>query len=112
MCRVLNCLLWPVLSNDGKGDENELRLQLQSVTKSYNHFREMDCMKQHTIEDVANGYIDIVHYCQRYFNISNVDRLTLRKKVLDIGDGKENWLGTILILEICLCSPRSYATME
>ena len=55
VCRDLDCLS-SVLSNDAKGDENALRLQLQSVTKIYNHFREMDCIKQRAIEDVINSY--------------------------------------------------------
>ena len=101
VCKVLNCAVWPTLSEDDDDDE-KLGVQLKSVAVVYYHFHEMDVLKKIEKETVTDGYVEIVHYCQKFFNIENVDSIKLWHKVLLVSKNKENWLGNTLIIEICL----------
>ena len=107
----MNCAVWPTLSED---DDNEelLGVELKSVAAVYNHFHEMDVLKKIETETVTDGYVEIVRYCQKFFNIENVDPIELWHKVLLVSKDKENWLSISLIIEICLCTPSSNATLE
>ena len=72
----------------------------------------MDVLKKIEKETITDGYVEIVHYCQTFFNIENVDPIELWQKVLLVSKDKENWLGISFIIEICLCTPSSNAMLE
>ena len=109
VCNVLNCAVWPTLSEDD-GDGEKLGVQLKSVAVVYNHFHEMDVLKKIEKETVTNGYEETVHYCQKFFNIENVDPIELWHNVLLVSKDKESWLGISLIIEICHCTPNSHSS--
>ena len=60
-----------------------------------------------SIVSLIDGYSDIVQYAYRYFSIEYTEPMKLWSKLLTIG--KNN---IILLLELCLCTPLSNATLE
>ena len=61
---------------------------LRSVSVVYNHFHEMDLLKKIEKEIVRDIYAEIVHYCQKFFNIENVHPIELWHKVLLVSKDK------------------------
>ena len=75
----------------------------------------MDVLKTIDMEDVTDGYIEVVWYCQncqKYFDVQHVDQVELWHKILLVGKDKDDWRGVTLVIEICLCTPCSNATLE
>ena len=112
ICKVLNSITWPLLPNDNKYDEDILKVQIKSISKVYEQFSGMDIFKDVQQEDIMNGYIGMVRYCQRYFDFGNIHQVELWHKLLLLCKDKIEWYSTSLIIEICLCTPCSNATLD
>ena len=112
ICKILNYAVWPTLLKNTDDDEGKLRVQLKSVEAVFKHFSNMDVLKTIDMEDVTDGYIEVVRYCQKYFDVQHVDQVELWHKILLVGKDKDDWRGVTLVIEICLCTPCSNATLE
>ena len=112
ICKVLNSIAWPLLPNDDEHDEDILKVQIKSISKVYEQFSGMDIFKDVRQEDITDGYIGMVRYCQRYFDFENIHQVELWHKILLLCKDKIEWYSTSLIIEICLCTPCSNATLE
>ena len=71
----------------------------------------MDVFKDIMWQALSNGFIEIVHYANHYFLITDCNPLELWSKLTIIGKNKPNWKGASVIVEICLCAPFSNATL-
>jgi hypothetical protein len=112
ICKVLNSSAWPKLPIDDSDDENILKIQMESVTNVYQQFSAMDVFENVDIASVLDGYVEIVRFCQRYMNYETSDQVELWHKVLLHSKNKPDWFGICLIIEICLGTPCSNATLE
>ena len=82
ICKVLNCTVWPTLPMKDGDDEKHLSMQLKSVAAVYSQFSAIEVFKHIDQETVTDGYIEIVRYCQRYFNVENSNQIELWHNVL------------------------------
>ena len=112
ICKVLNSTAWPTLPNNDDNDEDILRIQLNSVSNVYDQFSAMKIFENIRKEDVLDGYVEMVRYCQRYFDFEKVDQFELWHKVLMLCEDRKEWYDASLVIEICLCTPCSNATLE
>ena len=112
ICKVLNASTWPKLPNDDSNDDNILRTQLQSVSRVYAQFSAMEVFKHVDKDSVIDGYVEVVRFCQRYLDYENSNQVELWHKVLLQCKDKPEWHGIGLVIEICLCTPCSNATLE
>ena len=72
----------------------------------------MEVFTVFNLNNVKDGFIDIVRYSNRYFNITETKPLLLWGKLAKLGEEKPDWRGILLIIELCLCAPFSNATLE
>ena len=112
ICKFLNASVWPELPNDENDDEVTLSIQLQSVSRVYEQFSAMNIFKNIDKDNVVTSYAEVVRFCQRYFNYEKSNPLELWHKVLLQCNDKPEWHGIGLVIEICLCTPCSNATLE
>ena len=112
ICKVLNASTWPKLPNDDSNDDNIHRTQLQSVSRVYAQFSAMEIYKHVDKDSVIDGYVEVVRFCQRYLDYENSNQVELWHKVLLQCKDKPEWHGIGLVIEICLCTPCSNATLE
>ena len=63
-------------------------------------------------EDLPSGYVDIVWYCQRYFDFEKIDQFKRWHKNLILCKDKKEWNDASGIIKTCLCTPGSSATLE
>ena len=113
ICKIINAAAWPKLpNNDDDNDENLLKVQLESVSRVYEQFCRMKIFKDFRKDDIVRSYIDVVRFCQRYFDYEKTDPTELWHKVLLQSKDKPEWRGISLLIEICLCTPCSNATLE
>ena len=112
ICRILNSKVWPSLEQPDSDDEQVLSHQLTAVTKIYQKYKLMDVFTSTTLNSLIIGYIDVVRYAYRYFNIDSTDPMKLWSKLCMLGKDKESWKDIIFLIELCLCTPFSNATLE
>ena len=112
ICKVLNSAAWPALPVDDTNDEHSLKIQLNSVSKVFEQFSPMKIFSKCSQDDVVSGYVSIVRYCQRYFDCDNLDQFYLWQKIFILSKERVEWSAVALIIEICLCTPCSNATLE
>ena len=89
-----------------------LSIQIDSVSQIYDQFSKMKIFEGIEKTEVIDGYIEVVRYCQRYFNYEKIDKFELWHKILLLCESKKEWYSVCLIIEICLCTPCSNATLE
>ena len=66
-----------------------------------------------TLDVVQTGYIDIVRYGNRYFNLVEINPLELwYNKLRKLAVNKVDWRDTMLVIELCLCNQSSNTTLE
>ena len=59
------------------------------------------------------GYVDIICYVHQYFAVDKIKPKNLWSKIcLENNNKKESWHDIILLVELCLCTPFSNATLE
>ena len=111
ICKIINAAAWPKLQNEDD-DENTLSIQLKSISCVYEQFSKMSIFKDFHEYDIVKSYIEVVRYCQRYFDYEKSNPIELWNKVLIQCEDKPEWRGIALLIEICLCTPCSNATLE
>ena len=110
VCCVLNTKVWHKLQEGSKDDEN-LLLQLNSVKNLFEKFNNMKVFHSVGINSLIGGYsecsirIQLLRHWTYWANES-------MEKALDNGKNNEYWKDIMLLLELCLCSPFSNATLE
>ena len=113
ICKIINAAAWPKLPNDDdENDETILDLQVKSVSRVFQQFSQMNAFKDVTEDDMVRNYVNVVRFCQRYFNYEKTDPTELWHKVLLQCEDKPEWRGLSLLIELCLCTPCSNATLE
>ena len=65
-----------------------------------------------TCESLQNGYADIICYAHQYFGVDKIKPMNLWSKICLGNKEKESWHYIILLVELCLCTPFSNATLE
>lgn len=109
ICRVLNTVTWPTLSDDVEDDSTLLEKQIESLTRLY---RRYEVKIPATLDELIDSYTDIVKYANRYFNIIENNPLDIWAKIGAIKMHKENFKVAMLLIELCLCAPYSNAEVE
>ena len=99
VCMALNCCVWPNITPDSY--LKPLSNQLKSFKNPFSHYCNIDVFKDITWQALSDGFIDIVHYANRYFSITGCNLLELRSKVTIIGKNKSNWKGIVEICYVC-----------
>ena len=69
----------------------------------------MDVFKDINVDDIR---VDVVRYCQRYPDFEKPNPTELWHKALLLCKDKPEWCDKALVIEICLCTPCSNATLE
>ena len=110
MCAWLSTVVWSNITPDG--DLKPLSNQLKPFKILFSRYCNMDVFKDITWQALCDGFIDIVHYANRYFSITDYKPLELWPKLMIIRKKNPSWKGASLIVEICLCAPFSNATLE
>ena len=111
VCRVLNTKVWPKLQEGSKDNEN-LSLQLNSVKNLFEKFNNMEVFHPVSIDSLIDGYSDIVQNAHCYLEIEHTKLMKLWSKLVIINKSNEDWEDIMLLLELCLCSLFSNATLE
>ena len=112
ICKVLNSSTWPSLPSDETNDPEILKVQLKSVSAVYQQFSSMKIFSNATENEIIDEYIEMVRYCQRWFDFEKMDQFELWSKILKRCREDNEWCNAGLIIEICLCTPSSNATLE
>ena len=100
-------------AGDQDDDEDLLQVHLNAVKRVYDRFSRMDAFSSVTLDEIIDGYIDVVRYGNRYFNLVKTNPLDLWCKLGKISSTvRTDWKGVMLIIELCLCVPFSNATLE
>ena len=110
VCCILNTNVLPNLEHAGDQDDDEdlLQVQLNAVKRVFDRFSGMDAFSSVTLDEIIDGYIDVVRYGNRYFNLVKTNPLDLWCKLGEISSTvKTDWKGVMLIIELCLCVPFS-----
>ena len=110
VCMALSCCIWPNITPDS--DLKPLPNQLKSFKNLFSCYCNMDVFKDITWQAHSDGFIDIAHYANCYFSLTDCNLLELWSKLMIIGKNKPSWKGASLIVEICLCASFSNATLE
>ena len=71
----------------------------------------MSVFKLITHDSLQTGFID-VQYIQRCFNIENIKPISLWSKICSLGKDRECWYDIMILIELCLCTPFSNATLK
>ena len=91
VCMAFNCCVWPNITLDG--DLKPLPNQIKSFKNLFSRYCSRDVFKDITWQALSDGFIDIVHYANRYFSVINCNLLELWSKLMIIGKYKPNWKG-------------------
>ena len=54
-------------AGDQDDDEDLCQVQLNAVKRVYDKFSRMDAFRSVTLDEIIDGYIDVVRYGNRYF---------------------------------------------
>ena len=111
ICKILNSAPWPLLPKDEDHDEDVLKVQLLSLKKVSRQFSGMDIFREVREEDVVEEYIGIVRIVQIYFDCENIGQFELWYKILFQYKDTNKWSAVKLVIEICLCTPCSDASL-
>ena len=85
MCAWLSIIVWLNITPDS--DLKPLLNQLKSFKNLFSCYCNMDVFKDITWQALSDGFIDIAHYANRYFSITDCNLLEL---VIN-GKNKPNW---------------------
>ena len=69
-------------------------------------------MKCYTEDDVLSSFLAVLRYAHRYFNTSNINPIEFWSKILSLTNEHIFWKPTTMIIEICLYTPFSKASLE
>ena len=72
----------------------------------------MPVFKSITRISLQTGFVDVVRYAYRYFEIENIKPMSLWSKICTLGKDKESWHDIIILIELFLCTLFSNATLE
>ena len=86
-----------------------LLARTESITFLHEHYQAMPSLQNITWDDVKTEYVCLVEYALRYFNTSEMNCLKLWSTLKQV---PYRWLSAFLLVELCLCSPYSNATVE
>ena len=65
-----------------------------------------------TCESLQSGYAHIIYYTHQYFAVYKIKPMNLWCKICLGNKDKESWYDIILLVELCLSTPLSNATLE
>ena len=65
-----------------------------------------------TCKLLQSVYADIICYAHRYFAIDRIKPMNLWSKICLGNKEKEPWHDIVLLVELCLCTPFSNATLK
>ena len=83
VCMTLNCCVWANITPDG--DLKPLSNQLKSFKNLFSRYYNMDVFKEIMWQTLSDGFIDIIHYANCYFSITDCNPLELWSKLMIIG---------------------------
>ena len=72
----------------------------------------MPVFKSITRDSLQTGFVDVVRYTYRYFDVENIKPVSLWSKICTLGKDRESWHDIMILIELCLCTPFSNATLE
>ena len=86
VCCILNTNVLPNLEHAGDQDDDKdlLQVQLNVVKRVYDRFSRMDAFSSVILDEIIDGYIDVVRYGNRYFNLVKTNPLDLWCKLGEI----------------------------
>ena len=93
VCMALDCCVWPNITPDG--DLKPLSNQLKSFKNLFSRYCNMDVFKNITWQALPDGFIDIVHYANRYFSIIDCNPVELWSKLMSIGKKQTQLEGSL-----------------
>ena len=79
VCMALNCCVWPNITPEG--DLKPLSNQLKFFKNLFSHYCNINVFKAITWQALSDGFIDIVHYANCYFSITDCNPLELWSKL-------------------------------
>ena len=92
VCCMLNSKVWPNMQgSNGDTDEQLLQKQLEWLSNIYNRFQPilLKCLPSICLDELHNGYINIVQYANRYFNCVEIDPLDMWSTIKKIPVDKD-----------------------
>ena len=108
---VLNTTVWSQL-NDSNKDEEILSVQFTAINSTFERFNLIPVFESVTCESLLSGCAGIIHYAHQYFAVDKIKPMNLWSKICVENKEKESWHDIILLVELCLCTPFSNATLE
>ena len=108
--RILNCNVWCTMDVSPK--EEVYSAQITSLSKLFDHYKDMQVLKSLTKDEVTDSFFAIVRYGLKYFSMSNIEVLQFWSRILSLQDQHPRWRPALLLVEICLCAPLSNATLK
>ena len=72
----------------------------------------MPIFKSITHDSLQTGFVDVARYAYRYFNVENIKPVSLWSKICSLGKDRESWYDIMILIELCLCTPFSNATLK
>ena len=110
ICRVLNCNVFPL-----EADEESIALQIESLSFTFQKFKDHPLLTDFSLCEITDGFIDIVSYMIKYFPVTSMNTKEFWKNVFRLGKSEgmvDQWRRALMIIEICLIAPHSNAALE
>jgi hypothetical protein len=108
-CKVLNTKTWYVPNDETQ--ETALSGIIESINFLFENFKDMNAFRDVSLDNLKDEYVCLVEYTLRYFDVNEIDCMQLWSKLKKL-DMANRWKNAFLLVELCLCSPYSNATVE
>ena len=111
ICVILDTKKWINPENAEATVDCIYRNQLQAIEKVYEHFRQSPALSRTECEILKNEFIKLTTNTTKYYNIEIIPQTEMWRKIKG-GEFANNYKNILLLIELCLCTPYSNATIE
>ena len=84
---------------------------MQAIEKVYEHFRQPPALSRTECETLKNEFIKLATNATKYYNVEIILQTEMWRKIKG-GEFANNYKNILLLIELCLCTPYSNATIE
>ena len=73
VCRILNTHVWPQINSEDEDFtiKDIPSLQIASVKCLFQKYKMMNVFQKYSEDNIVNGFVDIVKYANRYFDVDS-----------------------------------------
>ena len=111
ICVILDTKKWINPENIEATVESIYENQLKAIEKVYTHFKQSPPLQNMECESLKAEFINLVKNTTRFYNTEIIPQNEMWRKIKN-GEFAANYKNILLLVELCLCTPYSNATIE